>query len=111
MDPIKIQNSPGYAIACEQIRNNVNAMKINRSRPRSFSLHGIRKIMKAPQTAEGITFTRDVTMIVLDELVKEGIIESFRIEPNFTGGPEWAFIDIPKKPKKSRIGSAAANIE
>lgn len=97
-----IHESPGYAIALEQIRSKVDDMKINRSRPRSFSLHGIQKKIKAPLTADGIIETREITQAVLTELVEDGSINSFVIRPNFIDGPEWAFIELPKKPRKKR---------
>lgn len=98
----QIHDSPGYAIALEQIRKRINNLELNRSRPRSFSLHGIQKEIEAPMTADGFIRTREITQAVLTDLVEDGSIVSFVIKPNFANGPEWAFVELPKKPRKKR---------
>lgn len=93
------QRSEGYTLAQEQIKSNIDTMKMNRSYPRLFSLHSIQKKIGAPLTAEGIVYTRKITEDVLRGLMNDGSILSFKIKPKFGDGPEWVFVEIPKKPR------------
>lgn len=96
------QFSPGYTIVLEKIKLEIKKMDSVRSRSRCFSLHSIWKITGEPLTSEGLWKTKIMTKSALDTLVEEGMIISYDIHPKFTGGPEWAFIVLPRKPRKKK---------
>lgn len=101
MTSTQSQFSPGYAIALEKVRTEVERLDAVRSRSRCFSLYGIQKATGEPLTAEGLQKVRTMTTLALESLVDEGKIISYTIHPKFEGGPEWAFIELPKRRRGS----------
>lgn len=100
------QFSPGYPIVLEKIKLEIKKMDSVRSRSRCFSLHSIWKITGEPLTSEGLWNAKLMTKSALDTLVEEGTIVSYEIHSKFTGGPEWAFIVLPKRPRKKKTDQA-----
>lgn len=96
------QISPGYAIALEKVRTEIERMDSVRTRSRCFSLYGVQKALGEPVTSEGLKRTRSMTEKALDSLVDDGSIVSYAIHSRFEGGPEWVFIELRKKYKAKK---------
>lgn len=97
------QFSPGYTIVLERVRTEVERMDAVRSRSRCFSLYGIHKATGEPQNSEGMERVRNMTIKALDTLVEDNVILSYEIHPKFKGGPEWAFVTLPKRYRKQSV--------
>lgn len=91
------QYSPGYPIVLERVRLEITKMDEVRSRSRCFSLYGIQKATGEPFTSEGMENTKAMTKKALDVFVEDKTIVSYSIRPKFEGGPEWAFIVLPRR--------------
>lgn len=100
MEITTIQNSPSYILARKEICEQIRLMTVvNKARPRCISIYRIRKAVGLPETAEGIQEARNLTMVILTELVERKELTSFEIGPKYDGGAEWAFLTFPKKPR------------
>lgn len=78
------------------IKSFIEKIVTDRGFPRRVALSSVQKAAGLPITADGMSITRLMTENVMQRMVNQRVIESYRIEPRKENGAEWLYVQLFK---------------